>query len=93
MFLNGPVGTTWELEYEGYPIMGRIVADGISKRLPNGDVYNNLVKWELYGMESPENPVLMETHWLSPEVGFDVMIRQWPPDTAFVEWLVSIIRK
>ena len=44
-------------------------------------------------MESPTDPVLQETHWLSPEVGFDVLIVQWPPDTPFIEWLDDITRK
>lgn len=93
MFLNGPVGTSWEFEYEGHPGMGKIVEDGITLPFPNGPVYSNVVKWELYSMENPTDPVLQETHWMSPEVGFDVIIVQWSPDNPFIEWLVDITRK
>ena len=92
-FINGPVGTSWEMEYEGHPLMGKIVKDGITLPFIDGPVYRNVVKWELYSMESPTDPVLQETHWLSPEVGFDVLIVQWPPDTPFIEWLDDITRK
>lgn len=88
----GPVGTTWEATVQGQSTRGEYVEDGVELTLPNGDVYSNLVVMNMYCLSCGEDPVLMETHWLSRELGFSVMIIQWPPDNPFIEWLVSITR-
>ena len=91
MFMYGPVGTSWEATVEGHAMRGEIVGDGITLTLPTGEVYSNLVKMNLYCMDCAAEPVLLESHWLSREIGFEVLIYQENP--PFWEWLVGITRK
>ncbi len=95
MFVNGPVGTFWEMtdpEFGGQTIRAKIVAKGITLELPTGAVYTDVVRMNLYCMTCGPEPVLLESHWLSPEVGFEVLIKQ-EQDPPFWEWLVSVTRK
>lgn len=94
MFVNAPVGTSWEMTDPegGQTIRGEIVADGITLELPTGAVYNDVVRMNLYCMSCAAEPVLLESHWLSREVGFEVLIKQ-EQDPPFWEWLVSVTRK
>jgi hypothetical protein len=90
--LVGPVGTTWEATVQGQIVKGEIVESGVTLELPTGDVYSDLTVMNMFCLSCGEDPILMETHWLSPELGFSVKIIQWPPDSPFIEWLVSTTR-
>lgn len=100
MFVNGPVGTYWEVTdpESGITQTFLIAEDGITLTLPTGEVWYDVKKMNVY-LGPPWQ--WYASYWLSPDAGIPVQIwtwegveecrgLTWPPRR---HWLVSITRK
>ncbi|MBP1779786.1 MAG: hypothetical protein H6Q86_5797 [candidate division NC10 bacterium] len=99
-FFNGPVGTSWEwIEPETGNTMTYVVtADGLTRTLPTGVVYDNLTRVDTYcTIGCGGNPSeAIEVFFMSPGLAFPVFV--WVandscPQFPRLEWLVSVTRK
>jgi hypothetical protein len=99
-FVNGPVGTYWDVtDPESGTTLRFVIAEaGITLTLPTGQVWYDVKKMRAYLGPSW---TWYATYWLSPDAGLPIQIwtwegveecsgQTWPPRR---HWLVSITRK
>ena len=96
-FVRGPVGTYSEVTdpSSGNTLRYEVVADGLTRTVPAG-TYNNVIRLELSCMTCGPSPVLLERHYVSPEVAFPIVTIIWDAQhQCWARWhsLVSVSRK
>lgn len=96
--VNGPVGTWWEFTdpESGMTLRYVVVADDISLRLPTGVTYRNTKRVNIYCTDCGPQWALQESFWVSPELGFQVLLMTWDAENQCAQrwlWLVSVTRK
>ncbi|MBP1776118.1 MAG: hypothetical protein H6Q86_2128 [candidate division NC10 bacterium] len=95
--IRGPVGTYFDFTdpESGETLRYQIVQDGITLTVPAG-TYSNVARMDVSCTSCGQNPVLVEIHWLSPEVAVPIQFAEWnAPNQCVPRWheLVSVTRK